>query len=231
MGKSQKVKKSKRQNVKTSKSQKTKNVIGMAEKTLIANVREDLENPETLLVTSPVVGMADGAPRAGVFLNPFDRVITMKVLNMRYVLRLPRDVHGRITETFIPNQYVPVAYGEPLARLDPRVLEAGASDGVAGAGAGGAAADAEQAGVIAVKAPSDGIFYRRPSPDSPPYVEVGSTVTTGSMLGLVEIMKCFHQITYGGLGLPERGEIAKILAEDAGEVQFGQTLFQIKPIE
>lgn len=83
--------------------------------------------------------------------------------------------------------------------------------------------------MITIKAPSDGIFYRCPSPDLPPYVEVGSSVVSGSLLGLVEIMKCFHQITYAGLGLPEKGEIVKILAEDSAEVRFGQVLFQIKP--
>lgn len=200
----------------------------MAEKTLIAEVHEDENASETLLVTSPVVGMADGAPQVGVFLNPFDRIITVKILNQRYVLRLPRDVHGRVTEAFIPNAYTPVAYGEPLARLDPRVLEGGLDAADGRAGSAGASGAAEDAGLITIKAPSDGIFYRRPSPDSPPYVEVGSVVSTGGMLGLVEIMKCFHQITYGGLGFPEKGEIVKILAEDASEVRFGQALFQIK---
>jgi biotin carboxyl carrier protein len=60
-------------------------------------------------------------------------------------------------------------------------------------------------------------------------VEVGSHVAAGSLLGLVEIMKCFHHITYGGPGLPEQGEITKILAEDASEVRFGQPLFRVKP--
>jgi acetyl-CoA carboxylase biotin carboxyl carrier protein len=194
-------------------------------------VEADDSQPETLLVASPVVGMADGAPKSGVFLNPFDRVITMKVLNVRYVLRLPRDVHGRVTETFIPNSYTPVAYGQPLARLDPRVLQAGPGGAAEAAGAGAAAGQAEDTGLITVEAPSDGIFYRRPSPDSPAYVEVGAAVSSGSIMGLVEIMKCFHQITYGGLDLPEKGEIVKILADDAAEVRFGQALFHVKPVE
>jgi len=203
----------------------------MAEKTLIANVREDVEEPQTLLVTSPVVGMADGAPKLGLILNPLDRVISLKILNLRYVLRLPNDVHGRITEVFIPNSYTPVAYGEPIVRVDPRALEAGAEGSGGLAGAAGVAGSAEESGLIMVQAPSDGIFYRRPSPDSEPYVEAGSSVSSGSMLGLVEIMKCFHHITYGGLGLPQKGEIVKIMAEDSSEVQFGQPLFQIKAVK
>ncbi|UCD76682.1 MAG: hypothetical protein JSV91_07100 [Phycisphaerales bacterium] len=202
----------------------------MAEKTLIAKVRPDENDPETLLVTCPVVGMADGAPKAGLFLNPFDRVIPIKILNQRYVLRLPRDVQGRVTEVFIPNSYAPVAYGQPLARLDPRAAEAGPDRAGGRAGEGGPADDADQGQLITIEAPSEGIFYRRSSPDSPPYVEVGSEIATGSVLGLVEIMKCFNQITYGGAGLPEKGQVVKILAEDTAEVQFGQTLFQIRPV-
>lgn len=203
----------------------------MAEKTLIAKVANDDNDPDTLLVTSPVVGMADGAPKVGLFLNPFDQVITMKVLNQRYVLRLPRNVHGQVTETFIPNAYTPVAYGQSIARVDPRVLTGGPQASGTTPGAGVATGEAADSDLITVKAPSDGIFYRRPSPDSPSYVEVGSKVSTGGMLGLVEIMKCFHQITYGGLGLPENGQVVKILAEDAAEVGFGQPLFHIKPME
>ena len=202
----------------------------MAEKTLIAKVQKDEKEPETLLVTSPVVGMADGAPELGAFLNPFGRVITMKILNERYVLRLPRDVHGRVIEAFIPNSYTPVAYGESIARVDPRALEVGAQGPGDRAGPGTASGEAEHAGLVAVRAPSDGIFYRRPSPDSPPYVEVGSSVAPGTVLGLVEIMKCFYQITYDEAGLPDNGEIVKILAEDTSEVRFGQALFQLKPI-
>ena len=201
----------------------------MAEKTLIANVKKDDKEPETLLVTSPVVGMADGAPKAGVFLNPLDRIITMKILNQRYVLRLPRDVHGRVAEVFIPNAYTPVAYGQPISRLDPRVGEAGAGNPGGLPGTGSLSGEVEDASLITVPAPTEGVFYRRSSPDAPPYVEVGSPVASGSVLGLVEIMKCFYQITYGGAGLPEKGEVVKILAEDTTEVHFDQPLFRIKP--
>ena len=202
----------------------------MAERTLIAKICKDEGNPETVLVASPVVGIADGAPQVGLFLNPFDRIITMKILNQRYVLRLPRSVHGRVTEAFIPNGCTPVGYGESIARLDARASAAPVAGASSEKRAAGPSGTVEETSLVTVAAPSDGIFYRRPSPDSPAYVEVGAVVTTGSILGLVEIMKCFHQITYGGLDAPQKGEVTKILAEDASEVRFGQSLFHIKPV-
>ena len=203
----------------------------MAEKTLIAKIREDETEAGTLIVASPVVGMADGAPADGVFLNSFDRVITMKVLNERFVLRLPRDVHGRVSEVFIPNAYTPVVYNEAIARIDPRALAEG--EGAAGsvAGSAGATAEDEDAGLITVPAPSEGIFYRRSSPDAPPYVELGSSVSPGTVLGLVEVMKCFNQIAYGGPGFPDKVIVAKILVDDAKEVQFEEPLFWVRPLD
>ena len=81
-----------------------------------------------------------------------------------------------------------------------------------------------------LRAPSEGIFYRRPAPEAPVYVDLGAQVSTGAVLGLVEVMKCFNQIAYGGPGLPDKGEIVRILADDSAEVEFGQALFWIRPL-
>ena len=95
----------------------------MAEKTLLARVREDEENPGLLLVTSPVVGLADGGPRTEVFLNSLDRVVSIKILGERYSLRLPRGHHGRVIEVCIPDELTPVDFDQPLVRLDPRAFD------------------------------------------------------------------------------------------------------------
>lgn len=203
----------------------------MAEKTLIARVCPDGADPDTMIVSSPVVGMADGAPRLGTYLNPLDRILTFRILNERYTLRLPRDVQGRVSEVCITNGLTPVAFDDPLLRIATRVREAEAG---AAAGRGrdsGAAADGADPEGITVASPSVGIFYRRPSPDAEAYVDLGSAVTTGTVLGLVEVMKCFNQIIYGGPDLPDRGTVTKILAEDGAEVQFGQPLFRIRTVE
>jgi len=200
----------------------------MAERVLIARVRDDAANPGTLLVTAPRVGVAEGIPRPGLFLNPFARLTAFRILGVRHALRLPRDVQGRVVEACIPDAHTPVDYGAPLLRIDPRG-GAGETAGPDGASAEGGASEQAGSGLIRVAATSEGIFYRRATPDFPPFVEVGSSVSAGVVLGLIEVMKCFNQITYGGPGLPERGEVVKILAADAAEVQFGEELFWVKP--
>ena len=77
--------------------------------------------------------------------------------------------------------------------------------------------------VIEIKAPSAGIFYRRPDPNSPPYVEVGSLVEPGDTLALIEVMKSF-----GPVVSEVKGEIIEILVEDETPVEYGQILFLIR---
>ena len=80
-------------------------------------------------------------------------------------------------------------------------------------------------GQVAVRAPMVGTFYRRPSPDEPPYVEVGSEVEADAPLGLVEVMKLYTTIYAKG-----RGRIAWICANDAELVEYDQILFVVDPV-
>ena len=73
------------------------------------------------------------------------------------------------------------------------------------------------------------MFYRRPRPDEPAYVETGQIVEHGSTLGLVEVMKCFSAIVYGGDDLPPRAEIVEVRADDGAEVETEQILFVVRP--
>ncbi len=190
---------------------------------LVAKV--DPQPGKAFVVRAPAVGVVDGVPDQGVYLNPSQAFLSLGVLNRRYLVQLPRDVQGVVTELLVDNTATAVGYGQPLFRLSQaRELSAKGSwreDR--------AAEEREADDLIAVPSPSDGVFYRKPGPDSPVYVEEGSPVSTGTVLGLVEVMKCFNQIAYGGAGLPERGTVARILAEDSSEVSFGQTLFLVRP--
>ena len=77
-------------------------------------------------------------------------------------------------------------------------------------------------GQVAVRSPMVGTFYRRPSPDEPPYVEVGSEVEVDAPLGLVEVMKLYTTIH-----AKTRGRIARVCASDAELVEYDQILFII----
>ena len=74
-----------------------------------------------------------------------------------------------------------------------------------------------------LRAPMVGTFYRRPSPDEQPFVEIGSKVSTGDPVCLIEVMKLYTTIES-----TVDGEIVSIFADDGVLVDFDQQLFLIK---
>jgi acetyl-CoA carboxylase biotin carboxyl carrier protein len=75
-----------------------------------------------------------------------------------------------------------------------------------------------------VRSPSFGVFHRTPSPDTPPFVTLGSAVQAGQTLCLIEAMKVFTSIT-----APCAAVIDAILVEAGEEVEAGQVLFRLRP--
>lgn len=75
-----------------------------------------------------------------------------------------------------------------------------------------------------IKSPIVGTFYRAPSPDSSPFVEVGSKVAPGDTLCIIEAMKLMNEIESD-----ISGKIEKILIKNADPVEFDEALFMIKP--
>ena len=82
----------------------------------------------------------------------------------------------------------------------------------------------EDEGLITIKSPIIGTFYRKPSPDKPNFVEVGDSIIEGSVLCVVEAMKLFNEIESEC-----SGKIVKILVDDASPVEFDQPLFLVDP--
>jgi acetyl-CoA carboxylase biotin carboxyl carrier protein len=84
--------------------------------------------------------------------------------------------------------------------------------------------EAVEEGLVPVKANVTSVFYRRPSPDEPPFVEVGDEVQEDTVVCLLEVMKCFRQVT-----ADVRGRIEKIGVESSELVENGTVLFWIRP--
>ena len=79
-------------------------------------------------------------------------------------------------------------------------------------------------GVVAIRAPMLGVFYRAPSPGEKPFVEVGQRVRADDTVALLEVMKLFNSIRAG-----LDGEVVKILVDNGSMVEFDQALIFVKP--
>ena len=86
-----------------------------------------------------------------------------------------------------------------------------------------AAAATEEKG-HAVTSPFVGTFYKKPNPDSPPYVSLNEKVEKGQVLCIVEAMKLMNEIE-----ADIAGTVIAILVEDGAPVEYGQPLFRIQP--
>lgn len=74
-----------------------------------------------------------------------------------------------------------------------------------------------------IKSPMVGTFYRSPSPEAPPYVEIGQSVTEEMVVCIIEAMKVMNEIK-----AEVRGVITEVLVENAKPVEFGKPLFKVK---
>ncbi len=77
---------------------------------------------------------------------------------------------------------------------------------------------------VTIKSPMIGTFYRKPSPDKPLFVEVGTEVTPGKVVCIIEAMKLFNEIES-----EVKGKIVKVLVEDQSPVEYDQPLFLVDP--
>jgi acetyl-CoA carboxylase biotin carboxyl carrier protein len=82
----------------------------------------------------------------------------------------------------------------------------------------------ENAGLLKITSPMVGTFYATPDPESPPFVKVGSTVQKNTTVCIIEAMKVFNEIES-----EVEGTIEKVVAGNAQAVEYGETLFYVRP--
>ena len=84
--------------------------------------------------------------------------------------------------------------------------------------------EAPSTNLVDIESPMVGTFYRAPSPEADPYVEVGGSVAAGDVLCVIEAMKLMNE-----LECEVAGRIVEICVENAEPVDFGQVLFRVDP--
>jgi acetyl-CoA carboxylase biotin carboxyl carrier protein len=129
-------------------------------------------------------------------------------------------------DQIVPEQQTIVQHMPPLATAPVASAVTSTPEAAPKAAEETAAATAsnQEDHLITVKSPIIGTFYRKPSPDKPTFVEIGSTVNQGDVLCVIEAMKLFNEIES-----EFSGKIVKILVDDASPVEFDQPLFLIDP--
>ena len=118
-----------------------------------------------------------------------------------------------------PAAFAPV-YQHPPAALTPPPVAAPVPTAAAEAPAAATPAAASGPEIVS---PMVGTYYSAMSPDSPPYVKVGQSVTPDTVVCIVEAMKVMNEIK-----AEQSGVVAEILAENGKPVQFGQALFRLQ---
>ena len=122
---------------------------------------------------------------------------------------------GSFKLSLVARPHLPTAPGPARAERRGRARPAAGAE---------AAAQVWPEGLV-VRSPLLGVFYRTPAPDAPPFVEVGDVVEPGQVVGLVEAMKIYNEIT-----AEREGRVAQVLAQDAELVHVGQALVAMEPV-
>jgi acetyl-CoA carboxylase biotin carboxyl carrier protein len=89
---------------------------------------------------------------------------------------------------------------------------------------GAVAAGGDEAGLLRIESPMVGTFYAAANPDSPPFASIGAAITPDKTVCIIEAMKIFNEIK-----AECSGTIARVLVKNGEPVEFGQTLFLVKP--
>jgi len=129
-----------------------------------------------------------------------------------FKIRLKRGVNGTLTVTPTEDGQAmayPIQSSAPVAALMPTSLQA---------------SPPVVSSEIEITSPMVGTFYRAPSPESAPYVDVGADLNSETVVCIIEAMKVMNEIKS-----EVKGVISQVLAENGKPVEFGQPLFKVRP--
>jgi acetyl-CoA carboxylase biotin carboxyl carrier protein len=185
--------------------------------------RAEARDLSTLALFAPQPGLYRGGPGAGALVLPGSPIGELEVLGTLYRLRAPDDAFGIVV----------AERGKRVARravdatsvlfvLDPE----GARDSPAAA-----VETASESGGPVFRTPLGGRYYARPSPSAEPFVRVGDVLDGGETVALIEVMKTFNRVTYGGAHVPKRARVRAIVRADGDDVEAGDVLLELEEEE
>lgn len=196
---------------------------GRTREALRAVARAAGEGGDRLELCNDGVGLWTPWVKVGQVVEPGDAIGQLEVLGVAQPLVSGAAAAGRAVAVRGGDHHrTPVDHGAVLVTLDPSAV-AGA------AAAAGAAGPVAAEGGLVFRAPSSGRYYGRPGPGKPPFVSAGDVVRAGQTICLLEVMKTFHRVTYGGAGLPEAAKVIAIGVADDADVAPGDVLLRLEP--
>jgi acetyl-CoA carboxylase biotin carboxyl carrier protein len=171
-------------------------------------------NPKTSRASGPAITLNTSSPMNVGLLEQIVKLMAANDLNTVDV----RDGEKRVILKRGP------AVVSTAVSYAPAMTAAPVGSSTASSSAPSATAADDTANLHAIKSPMVGTFYSAGSPDAKPFVQVGSTVDDETDVCIIEAMKVFNNIK-----AETRGTIAKVLVTNGQTVEFGQTLFLVKP--
>ncbi len=133
-----------------------------------------------------------------------------------FCLEVKRNL-GSSSDSVVPPKTI--TSEEIEAPLPQRKIEATSSPSTPPPSVPGSRSD-----LVEVTAPMVGTFYRAPGPEEPPFVDIGSRISVGQAVCILEAMKLMNE-----LESEVSGEVVEILVENGTPVEFGQVLMRLKP--
>lgn len=175
---------------------------------------------DTWVLRSPAPGWFYPSLTEGDLVIAKHAIGELEVLGRRTLIVAP-DVRGIASAP--PALFAPraVGFGDPLV-----VIDTAAQLAAIGASADLPLADATIG--LVFRAPTSGRFYGRAAPGKPAFISVGDELHPGATVCLLEVMKTFHRVTYGGAGLPERARVREVLVADGADVTSGDPLLALE---
>ncbi len=174
----------------------------------------------TIELRAPQPGVFVPALAVGDLVSPGGVIGELVVLGRVSAVTVPSSAPAGLAIRIATASHA-VGYGEAVVAIDP-ALQRGT-----GAAASTTATAATVDGLV-FRAPTSGRFYGRSAPDKPPFVVAGAQLATGATICLLEVMKTFHRVTYGGPGLPDTARIRTLLVQDGDDVNAGDPLLALE---